>query len=1001
MTPVLGGRRELRASLLIGLCCLLVYNANRRAISAGDTYPARYLPFALWRHHTVLLDPIAPLTAQGRGDQAFWMVPVPGGHTISLYPVVLPVLIAPLYLPAVGYLHLRGWTDWRLDHLARVMEKLTASLVAALSAALLYLLLRRRASAPIALLLTVAYAFGTTTWVISSQALWQHGLAELLVIGALLLLTAPCTPARALAAGLLCGLIAGNRPPDVILAAALGAYGLFWAGRRAALLAAAAALPIGLVLLYNLGVAGHLAGGYGLMGTALFFQHDLLSGLGGLLFSPTRGLFVFSPFLLFLVLAWRHLPRDPSQRGERALTLAMSAGIVLQLLLYAKADWLAGISWGPRYLTDLLPLLLWMLVPVVAALRGVGRTGFLLAVGAAVAIEAIGAFWYTGATDSAIFAAASGPDQMRAAWDWRNAPFVASLRHGLAPAELTTETRGDFDAIETGHRATAAVIASQEVVATGWALVGHKTPWQVAVVVDGRQTVASRTFFDRPDVHATLHEASPAGWRIPLGTAGLAPGEHHLTALAWTSENGEGHYLAERKLTVLADEVRGNLDTIEAGGRATSAATVGQEVVATGWALAGHATPWQVAVVIDGRRIIVSRNFFDRPDVRATLHEASPAGWRIPFGTAGLARGEHHVAAFAWAAENGEGHFLAERELTVGIAPAADEDLDDGFRTAAARLRAHQQGAGYWLTAYTSETRFREPRQEMNTFLTAFLLDLLDPVAATGRLGDSLQRAREHLTAQIEAGGLVRYHGLPDAPGIGTLECAITPDTDDTALVWRLAPGRDRERLRAALATIDQYRTREGLYRTWLAPREAYQCLDPGGDPNPTDVAIQMHLLLLFAKVQPPAGRALCAVLRPVVDQDRIWVYYRRAPLVPMLRLADLQRAGCALELPASRLRTSVPGQEIWVSIVRLLGSARTPGGPTADAAAIAAVLRQLAKDDFALLRKNPPLLYHNDLTATVPRYYWSEDAGYALWLRLYDEHAHLGPSHPGAHLRG
>src|SRR5436309_7114245 len=253
MTLVLGGRRELRASLLIGLCCLLVYNANGRAISAGDTYPARYLPFAIWRHHTVLLDPIATLTAQGRGHTAYWMVRVPGGHVISLYPVVLPVLIAPLYFPAVGILRLRGWTDGRLDHTARVMEKLAASLVAALSASLLYLLLRRRAAAPIALLLTLAYAFGTTTWVISSQALWQHGMAELLVIGALLLLTAPCTAPRALAAGLLCGLIASHRPPDVILAAALGAYGLFWAGRRrAALLAAAAALPRGLVLLFDL-----------------------------------------------------------------------------------------------------------------------------------------------------------------------------------------------------------------------------------------------------------------------------------------------------------------------------------------------------------------------------------------------------------------------------------------------------------------------------------------------------------------------------------------------------------------------------------------------------------------------------------------------------------------------------------------------------------------------------------------------------------------------------
>jgi hypothetical protein len=85
-----------------------------------------------------------------------------------------------------------------------------------------------------------------------------------------------------------------------------------------------------------------------------------------------------------------------------------------------------------------------------------------------------------------------------------------------------------------------------------------------------------------------------------------------------------------------------------------------------------------------------------------------------------------------------------------------------------------------------------------------------------------------------------------------------------------------------------------------------------------------------------------------------------------------------------------VPGQEIWVSLVRLLGQADAAG-----AAKIQAVLRQLAKDDFALLRKNPPLLYHNDLTATVPRYYWSEDVGYALWLRLADEYAHLRHPHP------
>jgi hypothetical protein len=51
---------------------------------------------------------------------------------------------------------------------------------------------------------------------------------------------------------------------------------------------------------------------------------------------------------------------------------------------------------------------------------------------------------------------------------------------------------------------------------------------------------------------------------------------------------------------------------------------------------------------------------------------------------------------------------------------------------------------------------------------------------------------------------------------------------------------------------------------------------------------------------------------------------------------------------------------------------------------AIRDLLVRIGSDEFAQLRRSPPLLYHNDLSASVRRYYWSEDFGYALWLRLY-----------------
>jgi hypothetical protein len=322
---------------------------------------------------------------------------------------------------------------------------------------------------------------------------------------------------------------------------------------------------------------------------------------------------------------------------------------------------------------------------------------------------------------------------------------------------------------------------------------------------------------------------------------------------------------------------------------------------------------------------------------------------------------------------------------------ARDAELGAAAENAAALLRSHQQPAGFWLTSYTAAPRFQDPRHEMNTFLTAMMIDLLEPAAgaaAAAGLGDSLARARAHLAAQIEASGLVRYHGRPDGPTIPSLGCAITPDADDTALAWRLAGGDRRALLPSALAALARYRTGEGLYRTWLAPRERYECIDPGKDPNPTDVGIQMHVFLLLAQSEPPAARALCGALGRAAGENRLWVYYQLAPLVPLLRQADLRRAGCPLRLPEARLRTPVAGQEAWLAAGRLLERLLGADGPSPASAETLAVLRNFAKDGFSSVRRTPPLLYHNDLTAGTPRYYWSEDFGYALWVRLYVENA-------------
>ncbi len=451
-------QRGWAAPVLLGVLCLLVYNANLRTIGAGDTLPARYLPLILWHDGTFALDANARLVAHGHPlaepnpagtdgnvtyfqPAAYWMGRTRGGQLASTYPVVAPLLVAPLYLPASLWLDNEGWQQPQIDRVAEIMEKVSASLLAAIASVLMFLVLRREGN-PWALPLTLAFAFGTNTWMISSQALWQHGAGELLIALALLLALGRATPLRTGFLGFVCVLIAANRPPDALIAGAFLAYAVWSRKRGAVWLLAGAALPLAGLLYYNVVFIGNLVGGYALVGTQAkhsFHASSSLLGLPGLLVSPGRGLLVFSSFLVFLPLG---LIRRLRTRATRLLAVALSGAVVAQLLLYSSGDWRAGESWGPRWLTDLLPIMVWMLAPVPLALRPRLRGLFVTMMAAAVGVQAIGAFWYTHTSDARIFA--GDPASMSAAWDPRNTPFLVELTHPPGPFDLPCNMRGSL-----------------------------------------------------------------------------------------------------------------------------------------------------------------------------------------------------------------------------------------------------------------------------------------------------------------------------------------------------------------------------------------------------------------------------------------------------------------------------------------------------------------------------------------------------------------------------
>ncbi len=95
------------------------------------------------------------------------------------------------------------------------------------------------------------------------------------------------------------------------------------------------------------------------------FTNPLLSGLYGLLLSPNKGLFFYAPLAL-LVPAGLWLMR---RRYKAESAMVMLSCLWYPLLPAKLFDWGGGISWGPRYLTPLLPLLMMPVARAVAGLR--------------------------------------------------------------------------------------------------------------------------------------------------------------------------------------------------------------------------------------------------------------------------------------------------------------------------------------------------------------------------------------------------------------------------------------------------------------------------------------------------------------------------------------------------------------------------------------------------------------------------------------------------------
>ena len=432
--------RAIPRSMTVFVACLLVYTLNLRGIPSGDTLPTALLPLAVLLDGSLALDRFAPLLSQLWEEQAYFLISS-GERTWSSYPVAGALIVLPLYLPLLVLPGLAETSPGELLQLALQLEQVVAAVVAAATVTLMFRLLRRVVGEADALGLALLLAFGTELWSTSSQALWQHGPATLMLVLSMgqlargnLGLSRRAAERMGVArrdvhapgALALCGLFGAAavavRPADLPWLVAVGAWLLVQRTSLSGWLAwlAPVAIVAGLVAAYNLHTSGELIGAYYVGKGA---GHDWWRATAGLLLSPGRGLFVYTPFLVLSALgALSWLRRGGVYEPWLVFpSLVFALGsLALNATWYS---WWGGWCFGPRLLTDALPALFVLMLPILPAVesRWWSRSLLLLACAAAVSIQAVGAFCYPGgAWDERPVNVDAAPDRL---WDWEDDPI--------------------------------------------------------------------------------------------------------------------------------------------------------------------------------------------------------------------------------------------------------------------------------------------------------------------------------------------------------------------------------------------------------------------------------------------------------------------------------------------------------------------------------------------------------------------------------------------------
>ncbi|MDD1728688.1 MAG: glycosyltransferase family 39 protein [Methanospirillum sp.] len=349
------------AYIVLFIFTFVIYNLNFRNINSFDTLAATILPFTILDTHVPWLT-TSSLLLQPENISSFIAV---NNNLYSYYPIVTPILVTPLYV--VSYIFMKmmhiplDMSNSSCFLIVYIMEKIAASFITAAAITVFYAGMKEVIRKNIALITALILAFGTSMWSINSQALWQHGMIALLFsIGFYLIIrNERQTDSRIfILLGICSGLLVFTRPADAFLVLPAFVYAALKRREDFVTYCVSAGIATFPIVIYNESVAGNLFGGYSNLLSEFSFGLPTLVHMAGLLISPNRGLFVFTPIAILALLGIFQIRSTIKNLTLQRVFISCGIAFILEILVYSAFDcWWAGTTYGPRFLAGSLPLI--------------------------------------------------------------------------------------------------------------------------------------------------------------------------------------------------------------------------------------------------------------------------------------------------------------------------------------------------------------------------------------------------------------------------------------------------------------------------------------------------------------------------------------------------------------------------------------------------------------------------------------------------------------------